>query len=88
MRVSIHVMQRGWVYVGWESREGDDWVLRGARLIHRWGTKRGLPEIQGGPTDSTVLHPCSHPVRAHFLTLVHRLDCDAEAWREHLGSPE
>ena len=82
----IVVMQRGWVYAGDVRQEGDEFVLEPAACVHRWGTTRGLAEIQKGPTESTELHHCSHPVRVHYLAVVHRLDCDEEAWTEALNA--
>lgn len=65
--------QRGWVWVGVISTEGDELVIRSGAVLRRWGTTRGLGELTGGPTAETVLDPCGE-VRIHRLAVVATID--------------
>lgn len=40
--VRIVIAQRGWVFVGRYSTDGDQVYLDNARVIRRWGTTAGL----------------------------------------------
>lgn len=57
-RRQIVIGDRGWVWVGDVSREGDDYVIRNAQCIRIWGTTQGLGELATkGKTSKTVLDP-------------------------------
>jgi hypothetical protein len=73
----IVVAQRGWVYVGLVSVEGDDLVIRDAKNIRKWGTSRGLGELRSGPLPATVADYYG-TVRMPLLSVVSRID--AEGW--------
>jgi hypothetical protein len=73
----IVVAQRGWVYVGRVSVEGDDLVIRDAKNIRKWGTSRGLGELRNGPLPATVADDYG-TVRMPMLSVVSRID--AEGW--------
>ena len=78
----IVILQRGWVMVGDLSRDTentDGYVLRNASVIRAWGTSKGLGELVDGPLASTKLDYAG-TVRFHELTVVARLDADAEGW--------
>ena len=78
--MSILILQRGWVFVGELSRDGEEFVLSNAQNIHRWGTTDGLGQLAlTGPTSTTVLKPAG-TVRCHQLTVVARLDVDSSRW--------
>ena len=81
--VRIVIGQRGWVWVGHYSTDGEEVVLHDAKNIRRWGTTRGLGELCPGPLAETVLDPVG-TVRLHQLAVVATYDCDSEAWAEHL----
>jgi hypothetical protein len=52
---AIVIADRGWVWVGDVTDDGE-WVhIQGARCIRRWGTGRGLGQLVGGPTAETRL---------------------------------
>lgn len=68
----IVVADRGFVYVGKVTLQGDFAVITNARNIRKWGTTNGLGELVGGPTKETVLDPAGEvivPMRAvtHFI---------------------
>lgn len=73
----IVVAQRGWVYVGLVSVEGDELVVRNAKNIRRWGTTKGLGELRHGPLSGTQTDDYG-TVRMPFLSVVSRID--AEGW--------
>lgn len=81
--VRIVIGQRGWVWVGRYSTDGEEVTLRDAKNIRRWGTTQGLGELCQGPLPETVLDPVG-TVRLHQLAVVATYDCDSEVWAEHL----
>lgn len=82
--IRIVVVQRGWVHVGYLSREGDEMVIRKAKTIRRWGTTSGLGELSNGPTKDTVLD-IGGTIRLHPLMIVQTYDVDDSKWEEHLA---
>lgn len=76
----IIIAQRGWVFVGDVSREGDEVTINNASCIRRWGTTKGLGEIAAnGPTAKTVLDKIG-TARLHALALVAAIDCNDAKW--------
>jgi hypothetical protein len=81
--IRIVVLQRGWVYVGRYSNDGQGKSkLEGASCIRRWGTSKGLGELIDGPLDSTTLDKAGI-VRFDDLTVVNTIDCNGEKWVKH-----
>lgn len=80
MNIQIVIAQRGWVFVGEVSEEGDKVLIKKAKNIRRWGTTKGLGQIaMDGPTEHTVLDEVG-TVTLHVLTIVARIDCDGDKW--------
>jgi hypothetical protein len=80
MALQIVIAQRGWVFVGDVTADGDNVRIDNAKCVRRWGTKTGLGEIAlNGPTPNTVLDDCG-TVRMHVLAIVASIDCKAEKW--------
>jgi len=75
--IQIVVAQRGWVFAGRVSVEGDDVVIRDAKNIRVWGTTKGLGELRKGPLSSTKYDDYG-TVRMPALSVVSRID--AEGW--------
>lgn len=76
---SIVVLERGWIFVGKLAYdENGQGVLTQAANIRKWGTTQGLPELQKGPTEDTVLDPCTMPVR--FTSSILILDALESGW--------
>ena len=70
----IVIAQRGWVFVGDYSIDGDDVTLSNAQVIRVWGTTKGLGQLAlEGPTSSTKLDDAG-TVRLHRLAIVATLD--------------
>jgi len=80
--IVIAVLQRGWVMVGRRHTDGVTVTLTDASVIRRWGTTRGLGELEKGPTGSTALEPCKRPVRYHELQEIFTLEVDQGAWSQ------
>lgn len=70
----IVVLDRGFVYVGEVSHEGDFLILHNAKNIRRWGTSKGLGELVSGPTPSTVVDPVGE-VKAPYRAVIHLIPC-------------
>ena len=78
--IKIVICQRGWIYVGHVTEDGDRYILTDASVIRVWGTTKGLGEIAlGGPTSKTVLDKAGR-VEVHKLTTVALIDCAADKW--------
>ena len=81
--VKIVVLQRGWVYVGFYSRDKSECVLDNSKCIRSWGTTKGLGELISGPTSSTKLDDAG-TVKFHRISEILTLDCEEEKWKKHL----
>ena len=78
--IRIVICQRGFVFVGRVTQDGDQVTIRNAQNIRQWGTTRGLGEIAAsGPTTNTKLDPAG-TVSTHVLTVVATLSCSQSAW--------
>lgn len=79
--IKIVVLQRGWVYVGYFTRDdGTGCKLTNASNIRVWGTTKGLPELVNGPTKATVLDKCDGEVEFDWLTVVYTITCNSAKW--------
>ena len=76
----ILIGQRGWVFVGRYSVDGDEVTLTDAKCIRRWGTTKGLGELVKGPTLKTVLDEAG-TVHMHRLAVVATIEVDEAAWK-------
>tara|TARA_Y100000310_G_scaffold335873_1_gene418978 strand:- start:61 stop:330 length:270 start_codon:yes stop_codon:yes gene_type:complete len=77
---AIVVLDRGFVYVGDTTHDGEWCIINNARNIRRWGTTKGLGELaQQGPLSDTVLDPVG-TVRAPAKALIHMIDTEASKW--------
>ena len=75
----IVIAQRGWVFQGNVSKDGDTLVIDNAKCIRKWGTTNGLGQLAAeGPTKNTVLDPMTK-VRLHELAVVATIEC-SEKW--------
>ena len=55
MGQNIVVLDRGFVYVGDVTIDGDWLYITNAKNVRTWGTKNGLGELRNGPLESTKL---------------------------------
>lgn len=75
----IVVLDRGFVYVGDVSREGDLLIIRNAKNIRSWGTTKGLGELRGGPLSGTKTDDAG-TVRVPFKAVIHLIEVEASKW--------
>ena len=78
--IKIVVLQRGWIYIGRFERIGNDCKLHNAYNIRSWGTTKGLPELVNGATKDTKLDKCEGIVEFDWLTTVHTITVNKNAW--------
>lgn len=84
-KIKIIICQRGWVYVGYFERNGNDCIVRKANTIRLWGTTNGLGQIaKNGPTDKTKLDKCYGEVEFDYLTVVSTIACEESKWKSVL----
>jgi len=70
----IVIADRGFVYVGKVTVEGDFATITNARCIRKWGTSKGLGELVGGPTKDTVLDEAGE-VLVPMKAVIHFIKC-------------
>ena len=70
----IVVLDRGFVYVGKVTINGDSVLIENARNVRYWGTKSGLGELTGGPTKETKLDDVG-VVIAPMRAVIHFIKC-------------
>lgn len=79
-RMQIICCHRGFVFVGMVADSELEVVIRQASCVRKWGTTSGIGEIaSNGPTEKTVLD-FAGTVRVHPLSVVCRIDCEADRW--------
>lgn len=77
--VKIVVLDRGFVYVGRVSIDGDFLIIANAKNIRFWGTTKGLGELVNGPLKDTKLDPVG-TVRAPMRALISLIDVVESKW--------
>ena len=76
--MQIAVLDRGFVFVGKVTVEGDFVKIEAARNIRRWGTTAGLGELAAnGPTPNTKLDATGEVV-APLKSVIHFIKCTRE----------
>lgn len=70
----IVVLDRGFVYVGKVSDEGENLRITNCRNIRRWGTTKGLGELVNGPTSETRLDDVGEVI-APKRAVIHQIVC-------------
>lgn len=83
--IKIVILQRGWVFIGRWSQEGDVCALDNAYSIRVWGTNAGLGQLAlEGRQSSTKLDKAGR-VEFHPLTIVATLNAKEELWDKELN---
>lgn len=80
--IRIVVLQRGWVYIGRFSKEGNLCKLHNSYCIRTWGTTKGLQELVNGATCSTKLDKCDGVVEFDWLTVIHTIEVKESQWSQ------
>jgi len=75
----IVVLDRGFVYVGDVTLDGDFVLIKNAKNLRVWGTTKGLGELRQGPLSGTKLDDVG-TVRAPLRALISLIDVDAAKW--------
>ena len=76
----IVVADRGFVYVGKMTWDGEFALVEDARNIRYWGTTKGLGELAlGGPNPKTILDPVG-AVRIPCRAVINIIDTDEKKW--------
>ena len=75
----IVVLDRGFVYVGKVSYDGDFVVIQNAHNLRYWGTTKGLGELVNGPLSGTKLDKFG-TVRAPLRALISIIDVVGAKW--------
>jgi hypothetical protein len=78
--IKIVVLDRGFVYVGHVSFDGDFVVVHDARNIRYWGTTKGLGELVNGPLQKTIIDAVG-VVKAPLRALISIIDVDQSKWK-------
>lgn len=78
--IKIAVLDRGFVYVGRVSVDGDFFVLTHAKNIRVWGTENGLGQLVSGPTSKTRLDNVG-TVRVPARALISLIDVEQSKWK-------
>ena len=79
--LAIVVLDRGFVYIGKATIEGDWCVIENAKNIRVWGTTKGLGELVSGPTSTTKLDQVG-TVRAPMRAVISVIDVDSAKWKD------
>lgn len=76
---AIVVLDRGFVYVGKVTVDGNWCMIENAQNIRVWGTTKGLGELVNGPTPNTKLDAVGN-VRAPMRAVISIIDANGDAW--------
>jgi hypothetical protein len=77
---AIVVADRGFVYIGKMTWDGDFALVEDAQNIRYWGTTNGLGELAlNGPTSKTKLDPAG-TVRIPCRAVINIIDTEASKW--------
>jgi hypothetical protein len=79
-KLTIAILDRGWVFIGRISEDSTTVTLSNADCIRRWGTKKGIGELAlTGATPSTILEPAG-TVRVPKTAVIALIDVSESAW--------
>lgn len=77
---AIVVADRGWVWVGDVTTDGDFTLIKGGQCVRRWGTTEGLAELASkGPRPNTRLDAPAD-VKVSSRAVIAIVPCEASAW--------
>lgn len=83
--IRIVILQRGWVYIGRFTRDGNLCKLHNSFCIRVWGTTKGLPELVNGALTNTKLDKCDGVVEFDWLTVIHTITVNESKWKTLIG---
>ena len=81
--LSIVVVDRGFVYIGFCSHEGDDLRITRCRNVRYWGTDAGLVQlINDGPTPKTKIDAEQKSVYLPRRAVISIHPVEVSAWKK------
>ena len=78
--IKIVILQRGWIFIGRWSQNGDMCSLDDAYVIRTWGTTNGLGELALECKQSSAKLDKAGHIDFHILTVVATLNCNDKKW--------
>ncbi len=78
----IVILERGFVYVGNFSDNGDTIRIDHARCVRVWGTSRGLAQLANEGIQSGTKLDDETTVEAPKSALIHTLVCEVPKWKK------
>jgi len=79
--LQIVILDRGFVFVGDVSTDGEWVTIDNAKNVRRWGTSQGLGELAArGPQPETKLD-MGGTIKAPQRALIGMIACEAESWK-------
>ena len=75
----IVVLDRGWIYAGNVTIEGDMVKIHNAKNIRRWGTTKGLGELVNGPIPNKTVADEAGEVTTTLKSVIHFIKCN-QGW--------
>lgn len=83
-QLAIVIADRGHVWVGRMTNEGNQVVVRGGAAVRIWGTTRGLGQLaEEGPLSGTKLDPVKE-VRVSLRAVIATIPCKEASWNGKL----
>jgi len=78
---NLVILQRGWIFGGDLEKNGQEFTLKNAFNVRKWGTTKGLGELaQNGKLKDTILDVCPD-VTFHEMTVIAILKCsENKSW--------
>lgn len=79
--LNIVILDRGFVYVGDVSINGDWLLISNAKNVRRWGTTQGLGELAAnGPQPETRLD-MGGEIKAPIRAVIGLIKCEVASWK-------
>lgn len=79
--LQIVILDRGFVFVGDVSTNGDWVTISNAKNVRRWGTSQGLGELAArGPQPETKLD-IGGTIKAPHRALIGMIACEVASWK-------
>ncbi len=81
--INLVILDRGFVYVGYVTVDGDWVYISQAKNVRYWGTSKGLGELVNGPLSGTKLDVVG-TVKAPLRSLIGLIKCEETKWKNEL----
>jgi hypothetical protein len=81
--INLVILDRGFVYVGYVSVDGDWVYITSAKNVRYWGTSKGLGELVNGPLSGTKLDTVG-TVKVPLRAMISMIKCEDTKWKSEL----